>query len=151
MADGKTRRMVWCEPGEPPPDVLFPHKERLITRRIRRFDESSWWQWGRGYFQSEQARIYVNSKTRRTRPFFVHDCPNYDGSVLAIFPRDPTIDVRLLAEALNGVDWSDLGFVCDGRFLFTQRSLEQAPLPASFRSFPSQAGVTWWDKLKKLF
>jgi adenine-specific DNA-methyltransferase len=32
------------------------------------------------------------------------------------------------------VDWEDLGFVCDGRFLFTQRSLEQTPLPKVFRS-----------------
>ena len=52
---------------------------------------------------------------------------------------------------LYGVDWADLGFVCDGRFLFTQRSLEQTPLPPAFRAFLPQAGVTWWDKLKKLF
>jgi len=46
---------------------------------------------------------------------------------------------------------ADLGFICDGRFLFTQRSLEQTPLPRAFESFLPQAGVTWWDKLKKLF
>lgn len=149
--DGKTRRMIWCESGSPPPEALLPHKERLISRRIRRYDESNWWQWGRGYYQSELPRVYVNGKTRRPQPFFTHDCLNYDGSVLAIFPRDPTVDVRVLAEALNAVDWADLGFVCDGRFLFTQRSLEQTPLPKSFRSFLPEAGVTWWDKLKKLF
>lgn len=150
-ADGKTRRMIWCPPGEPPPEALLPHKARLIARRIRRFDESNWWQWGRSYFQSEQPRIYVNGKTRRARPFFVHDCPHYDGSVLAIFPHDPEVDVRRLADALNEADWGDLGFICDGRFLFTQRSLEQAPLPTSFRVFAQGAGVTWWEKLKKLF
>jgi adenine-specific DNA-methyltransferase len=37
--------------------------------------------------------------------------------------------VQALAAALNTVDWADLGFVCDGRFLFAQRSLEQTPLP----------------------
>ena len=150
-ANGKTRHMIWCEPGEPTPEVLLPHKERLISRRIRSYDEFNWWQWGRGYFQSELPRIYVNCKTRRSQPFFTHDCLNYDGSVLAIFPHDSTVDVNVLAEALNGVDWADLGFVCDGRFLFTQRSLEQTPLPVSFRSFQSEAGVTWWDKFKKMF
>ena len=40
-----------------------------------------------------------------------------------------------LEAKLNAVDWADLGFVCDGRFLFTQRSLENAPLPASFQVF----------------
>lgn len=150
-ADGKTRRMIWCEPGDPPPAALIPHKDRLIARRIRSYDETNWWLWGRGYHQSELPRIYVNHKTRRQKPFFVHDCPNYDGSVLAIFPKDPTIDVAALAAALNVVDWADLGFVCDGRFLFTQRSLEQSPLPKVFRSFlPESEKSSWWDKLKKL-
>ena len=151
VADGRTRRMIWCEAGQPAPEALLPHKERLIARRIRSFDESNWWQWGRGYFQSSQPRIYVNGKTRQARPFFVHDCPHYDGAVLAIFARDPSVDVHALAEALNGVDWDELGFVCDGRFLFSQRSLEQSPLPRSFGSFLPKAGVTWWDKLKTLF
>ena len=141
LASGKTRRMLWCEPGEAPPAVLLPHKTRLIARRIRPFDESNWWHWGRGYHQSTQPRVYVNNKTRRSRPFFVHCCNHYDGAVLAIFPRDPAVDVRALAEALNVVDWEDLGFVCDGRFLFAQRSLEQTPLPESFRAFLPQRGV----------
>lgn len=139
---GETRRMIWVGAGDPPPAALKRHKARLLARRIRSFDEANWWQWGRGYHQSPRPRIYVNGKTRRPQPFFVHDCPHYDGSVLAIFPRDPAVDVRALAAALNAVDWADLGFVCDGRFLFTQRSLEQTPLPASFSAFlPSPAAV----------
>lgn len=132
---GATRRMLWIAPGAPPPAVLKRHKARLMARRIKPFDESNWWQWGRGYYQSTQPRVYVNGKTRQARPFFVHDCPHYDGAVLAVFPRAPGVDVHAFAAALNAVDWADLGFVCDGRYLFTQRSLEQAPLPESFRAF----------------
>ncbi len=150
-ADGKTRRMIWCEPGQPAPSALLPHKERLLARRIRRYDETNWWQWGRGYYQSDLPRVYVNNKTRRAQPFFVHDCPNYDGAVLAIFPKAPHVDVHALAAALNAVDWADLGFVCDGRFLFTQRSLEQTPLPKVFRSFLPSGEQSWWDKLKNRF
>jgi adenine-specific DNA-methyltransferase len=54
---------------------------------------------------------------------------------MAIFPHDPAVDVQRLATALNEVDWADLGFICDGRYLFTRRSLEQTPLPERFRSF----------------
>ncbi|EXI91609.1 MAG: Modification methylase TaqI [Candidatus Accumulibacter sp. BA-94] len=141
VRSGSTRRMLWCEAGEPPPAVLLPHRERLITRRIRPFDASNWWHWGRGYHQSALPRVYVNSKTRRSRPFFCHPCPHYDGSVLAIFPHDPLLAVQQLADALNSVDWTDLGFVCDGRFLFTQRSLEQTPLPGPLRALLPHRGV----------
>lgn len=141
LASGQTRRMLWCEPGRPPPEALLPHKDRLIARRIRPFDESNWWHWGRGYYQSTQPRVYVNNRTRRAQPFFIHPCTHYDGSVMAIFPHDPAIDVQLLAGALNAVDWADLGFVCDGRFLFTQRSLEQTPLPAALRGLLPRGSV----------
>ncbi|MCL2829130.1 MAG: class I SAM-dependent methyltransferase [Betaproteobacteria bacterium] len=138
---GQTRRMIWCAPEkmENAPSavsrLLEPHKERLLARRVRNFDESNWWQWGRGYQESCRPRVYVNNKTRRAAPFFVHPCPHYDGSVMAIFPHAPTVDVDALAAALNRVDWADLGFVCDGRFLFSQRSLECSPLPAEFGRF----------------
>jgi len=151
VSDGKTQRMIWCEPGTPPPTALIPHKDRLLARRIRKFNEHNWWQWGRSDYQSAQKRIYVNGKTRQPKPFFVHDCVNYDGSVLAIFPRDPSIDIGALSEALNAVDWNDLGFVCDGRFLFTQRSLEQAPLPQSFDAFLPDKNTSWRAKIRKLF
>lgn len=43
--------------------------------------------------------------------------------------------LNLLARKLNGVDWEELGFVCDGRFLFSQRSLENSMLDESFGEF----------------
>jgi adenine-specific DNA-methyltransferase len=150
VADGKTRRMIWCEAGEPPPESLLAYKKRLIARRIRSYDETNWWQWGRGYCQSDQPRVYVNGRTRRQNPFFVHDCPHYDGSVLAIFPKNPAVDAHELASALNKVDWEDLGFICDGRFLFTQRSLEQTLLPGAFRFFLPEDQKSLWNKLREL-
>ena len=51
-------------------------------------------------------------------------------------PDDFSALLREAAAALNDeVPWAELGFVCDGRFLFSQRSLERAPLPASFTRF----------------
>ena len=132
---GATRRMLWVEPDDPPPATLLPHKERLIARRVSNFDERNWWHWGRGYFRSGRPRVYVNGRTRRPQPFFLHDCQHYDGAVLAVFPRREDVDPAAFRDALNAVDWGDLGFVCDGRYIFTQRSLENAPLPEHFRAF----------------
>ena len=137
-ATGKTRRMIWVGVDDPPPACLLPHKSRLIARGIRPFDETNWWQWGRGYPENNAPRVYVNGRTRQAQPFFLHPCRHYDGAVLAIFPRLPTIDLPTFCAALNDIAWEQLGFVCDGRYLFSQRSLENAPLPESFVRFLPQ-------------
>jgi adenine-specific DNA-methyltransferase len=140
VATGRTRPMLWCAPGEGgrgalPPSVLLPHKGRLIGRKVRPFDGSNWWEWGRADHDTDAPRVYVNGKTRQEKPFFTHPCRRFDGAVLAVLPRRRDIDIDAFCDALNAVDWGDLGYVCDGRYLFTQRSLEHAPLPGDFRAF----------------
>ena len=112
-------------------DYLNEHKEILISRKIKKFTESNWWMWGRGYYISSQDRIYVNCKTRDKTPFFTHECKNYDGSILAIFPKQD-IDIDKSIELLNSVDWDELGFKVGGRFCFSQKALENCYLPKSF-------------------
>ena len=130
---GQTKRMIF----QTPHPALKRHKKALLARRIRRFDEQSWWQWGRLHPISERPRIYVNCKTRSPQPFFLHPCNNFDGAVLALFPHDPAADLEKLCAMLNLVDWAELGFVCDGRYLFAQRSLQQALLPETFHHLPA--------------
>lgn len=132
---GVLRRMYLPPPDVPPPRWLLPHKRRLLQRRVRAFDERNWWHWGRLHHLSAAARVYVNGRTRNPQPFFTHPCQNYDGAVLALFPHRADVAVHDLAAALNAVDWRELGFVCDGRFLFSQRALENALLPPEFARF----------------
>lgn len=135
---GNTRRMLY---GIKHPH-LDKHKAELLGRRVKPFDESNWWQWGRAFPINELPRIYVNGRTRKAEPFFLHDCNSFDGSILALFPKNPRITRRDLIECtmmLNKeVDWQQLGFICDGRFMFTQRSLQTCLLPEKFsRYLPS--------------
>ncbi|MDR2165392.1 MAG: class I SAM-dependent methyltransferase [Zoogloeaceae bacterium] len=137
---GETRRMLY----DMPHPHLEMHKERLLARRVRHFDESNWWRWGRAYPLDDRPRIYVNGKTRRPEPFFVHESPHFDGSTLALFPRTPALSRREIPRItwmLNReVNWRELGFVCDGRYLFTQRSLQTCLLPTAFaRLFPEES------------
>ena len=122
--------------GAPHPQLL-PHKDRLLARKIRHFNEQNWWHWGRECPNSAMPRIYVNAKTRQAAPFFQNDCLCFDGSVLALFPRKP-LDLaqacRLLNEAVN---WNELGFLCDGRYLFSQRTLQHVLLPSVFEALLS--------------
>jgi adenine-specific DNA-methyltransferase len=131
---GELRRMIF----DIPLPYLEQFKDRLLARRVAKFDEHNWWQWGRRHHVAEAPRIYVNHKTRNPRPFFLNDCKNYDGSVLALFPHRTQLaagDLPRLTSMLNDVDWHELGFVCDGRFLFSQRSLENTLLPEDFAAY----------------
>ena len=132
---GETRRMLY---GITHPH-LEQHKTELLARRVREFDESNWWEWGRKFPLNRLPRIYVNGRTRKPTPFFLHDCLNFDGSILALFPRHTQINRRDLIECTmmlnHEVDWQQLGFVCDGRFLFTQRSLQTCLLPDKFSRY----------------
>lgn len=135
---GQTRRMIYNLQHP----ALVPHKARLLARRIKTFDEGNWWKWGRAHHQSDAPRIYVNGKTRRAHPFFTHPCTAYDGSVLALFPRYPGMDVAHAIHLLNtAVPWEQLGFVVDGRFLFTQRTLSTLMLPDAFKTLQKPALV----------
>ena len=134
---GATRRMI-CLDQEGPGEYLAQFKERLLARRVIDFHEGNWWKWGRRHFVSDLPRLYVNQKTRQARPFFRHPCTNYDGAVLALFPHRRNLSERQLqqlTDALNDLDWKELGFICDGRFLFSQRSLEHCLLPEDFAEY----------------
>ena len=136
---GETRRMLY---GIKHPH-LEKHKSELLARRVKPFDESNWWQWGRAFPINLHPRIYVNGRTRKPEPFFLHDCLSFDGAILALFTKNQRMARRELIECtmmLNKeVDWQELGFVCDGRFLLTQRSLQTCLLPEKFARFlPSE-------------
>ena len=119
---GALRRMIYNAPHP----ALEPRKAELLRRGVRKFDESNWWQWGRRFPEGAGPRIYVNGRTRNPRPFFLHPETAYDGSILALFPRDEAADLPQWRDRLNDADWRGLGFVCDGRRIFSQRSLETA-------------------------
>lgn len=133
---GTTRRMLY---NQAHPDLLA-HKPRLLERRVRPFGEANWWHWGRGYPQTDAPRIYVNGRTRRAAPFFQHPAQAYDGAILALFPHDRRLPLDEATHLLNtAVPWEALGFRVDGRFLFTQRSLQTLVLPDVFQALVAQA------------
>lgn len=101
----------------------------------------------------------MNQKTRNRNPFFVHECKDYDGSVLALFLKDQNMDEHKLCASLNAVDWRDLGFVCGDRYIFNQKSLENIKLPWNFRydvtaipegvyCYDSSGKCPYWKKIE---
>ncbi len=116
---GATRKMLYGEID----DALKDNKTALIDRRIKNFSEDNWFEWGRVVnFCEDRERIYVNCKTRISKPFFCHPCKKWDGSVLALFPKRK-MDINHAIDILNNFDWSAAGFMTGGRYLFSQKAL----------------------------
>ena len=107
----------------------------MLNRGIKKFNEENWWAWGRCVnFREKEPRIYVNCKTRNKKPFFIHQCKKWDGSILALFPKIP-LNLEKAAEQLNTLNWEQMGFVTGGRFIFAQKSLKEAMIDdAVFRT-----------------
>jgi adenine-specific DNA-methyltransferase len=112
---------------------LEKYKDKLLSRKVKKFNEDNWWTWGRSHFISDEPRVYVPCKTKQDKPFFNHDCKNYDGSVMGIFFKGKAKPAKV-ASLLNKVDWAELGFKTGKRFIFSQKSLESINLPTEFRN-----------------
>ena len=137
---GRLRRMIYNEMN----DYILSRESELRSRNIKKMTDDNWWKWGRDFYRSDRKRIYVNSKTRNKNPFFISDCKNYDGSVLAIFPNNEDVDIQELCDMLNAVNWKELGFVCGGRYLFSQKSLENSKLPEVFNKYIYNMDIELW-------
>jgi adenine-specific DNA-methyltransferase len=126
--DGKLKRMFYNIESE----ELLQYKDILINRKMKNFTEKNWFIWGRDYYKSDENRIYLNCKTRNISPFFMNDSKDYDGSVLAIFPKNKMIDLEKCMKIFNEeINWFELGFKKGGRYIFSQKSLENIKLPSS--------------------
>ena len=130
---GKTKKMIYNNYHAD----LERVKSKLLQRKIRSFNQNNWYEWGRKYYQSDEKRIYVNNKTRHKKPFFISKVKAYDGSILAIFPKHNLTDDELhsFCDELNDVNWNELGFIVDGRFIFSQKSLENSLLTKNFKKY----------------
>lgn len=122
---GKTRKMFY--------NILHPELEKnrdeIIKRRGLKEGDESWYKWERGYHISDRERIYVNTHTRHSKPFFYHKTKAYDGSILALFPKFKYKKIEAIADILNMLDWREMGFLCGARYIFRQRSLENSLIP----------------------
>lgn len=108
-------------------DVLLPYKKELLARKGSKFTEDNWWEWVRKPKKETKQKIFVNCKTRDSKPFFTAEGDYWDGSLLALIPKD-NLDVNSYVDKLNNTNWEKQGFKVGGRLIFTQKSLLNASI-----------------------
>ena len=112
---------------------LMQHKETLQARRIRKFNESNWYQWGapRNISIMEKFKgddcIYIYNLTRKIQVAFIDKVQYFGGNLLMLKPKS-TLNLQNVVEYLNSPDFKKK-FTFSGRFKIGQRQLANMQIP----------------------
>jgi adenine-specific DNA-methyltransferase len=130
-------------------EMLEPHRETLISRRISAFDENSWWRWGAvrngPAMRSQLRRFFVPTKTRRLDRFFAAPAGGersawFNGSVHGVFVADdcPLSVEEMIAVGNDPRMWpvfEACGITSGSKVSFQPSTLMAVPWPTSRAAF----------------
>ena len=108
---------------------LIKNKNILLNRKIKAFNETNWWKWGAvrnlSYMEQDGYYIYVNCKTREEKPFFKEKASYFDGSILALIPKDKKIDLNFWIKKLNSSinSFREHNMFINNKYILSQRTL----------------------------
>jgi adenine-specific DNA-methyltransferase len=114
---------------------LEKHKTELKDRRIRKFNDDNWFEWGcprnMSFMESNKERecLYCATITRKRPIFFKDGVTYFDGSLLCLLPKQD-IDFEKILEYLNSDVFLD-NFKYAGRYKIGQKALSDCQIPKS--------------------
>jgi adenine-specific DNA-methyltransferase len=120
-------------PGSPVSAYLEASKPELMSRKIRSFNESNWFEWGapRNRTTMDENRgkdcIYLHNMTRSDRVAFVGQVEYFGGSLLMLLPRRK-MNLNGIVEFMNTETFRS-NFLYSGRFKIGQGQLCKSSLP----------------------
>jgi adenine-specific DNA-methyltransferase len=128
---------------------LQEKKERLLGRRIRKFNEDNWFEWGcprnMEWMKEHFGKpcVYANTLTRRLPVFFVGQVCFFDGGLLCLLPKNSGAnkDLAKMVDHLNSRTFLE-HFSYAGRYKIGQRSLSNCVLPVLKGTTPSSEAST---------
>lgn len=115
---------------------LFHHKKELIERRIRKFDEDNWFEFGSSRNiqhinkNIDKECIYVYNLTRKSTIAFLGKVNYFGGGLIILIPKK-NCDLNKILNYLNS-DLFKNNFIFSGRFKIGHRSLSNSFIPNDF-------------------
>ena len=115
---------------------LWAHEAELKERRIRKFDDDNWWQWGapRNIKTMTDAAgkpcIYVRNMTRKSQVAVTGTVQYFGGTLLCAIPRRPMSAATLdfVVAYLNSTE-AQRDYIYAGRFKIGHKQLCNLQLP----------------------
>jgi adenine-specific DNA-methyltransferase len=112
---------------------LLANKEILLARRIKKFSETNWFQWGaQRNVKAIEANlgkpcIYVKNMTRSSEIAFIDKVQNFGGSLLCLIPKKE-MDLQKIINILNSKDLQK-DYMYSGRFKIGHKQVCNIILP----------------------
>lgn len=109
---------------------LLDHKEELMNRKIRKFDEHNWFEWGAlrniNAVNNNIGKdcIYIYNLTRKKEVAFIGKVGYFGGNLLMLLPKIPC-DLFKIISYLNNDSFKN-NFIFSGRFKIGHRQLSKS-------------------------
>jgi adenine-specific DNA-methyltransferase len=113
-------------------DYLLSNKETLITRKIRKFNEKNWFEWGAlRNFQTIKNNlgkecIYISNLSRKKKVAFKSKVQYFGGGLIMMIPKQ-NIELDKIVTYLNS-DVFKNNYMYSGRFKIGHKQLCNAPM-----------------------
>lgn len=115
---------------------LLSHKEELISRKIKKFNEKNWFEWGAPRnintikTNIDKECIYIYNLTRKTNVAFLGKV-NYFGGGLIMLKPNKKCNLNNIVSYINSNTFKD-NFMFSGRFKIGHRQLYNSYIPNEF-------------------
>jgi adenine-specific DNA-methyltransferase len=115
-------------------NYLIKNKERLMSRKARKYSEDNWWKWSgyrnSTYMTNDKDCIFVNQRTRCKFPFFIDRNNLFDGSLLCLIPK-MNVDLNEWINILNNNKeiFESHGLLINNKYMFNKIKLENIKIP----------------------
>lgn len=118
-------------------DHLENHKKVLLDRKIKKFSEKNWFEWGapRNISTIEKywgkSCIYVRNMTRSKEIAFIGKVQYFGGSLLCLIPKKQMSekDIRNIINHINSPEFTK-DYMYSGRFKIGHKQISTAIIPA---------------------
>ena len=112
------------------------HENLLRKRKIIKITDKNWYKWGAirnlKFMKNPTGKkyIYVKNKSRKSKPFWIGDAGYFDGSILALCPKNDTIPLEAHVDTLNSQDEEYVlrSILTNTKYSFTQSSVCGLPI-----------------------
>ena len=114
---------------------LLSHKDILINRKIKKFNENNWFEWGapRNIKSINENMgkdcIYIHNLTRKNKIAFKGKVKYFGGGLLMLLPKKE-VDLKKIVEYLNSYRFKE-NFMFSKRFKIGHRQISNSFIPCN--------------------